>query len=424
MSVHKIVPRWGQPMTGIIASIVFTLIAFGTWFLFADPRGPMHLYENPFLTFLAWMILVGVFQHIIFGDWPFHNLKQLPRMLVMTVANLVITWFVIYVVFEKFLGPIMMPLFDANAMAELNKMEYKEAFEKFTGPALTLMVVVGFFTYAFITILFKKWPFTALASDKFAAGLAEWSTATVVTVIVYGIFVFPFFMMALKQPIGGLVWWKGIAGTTHINWWIGWFEWCVVYLFMTANIWSGKPWNIIKKQPWSGLFGVVGIFVLAYSTMEVCLALQASFWGPLSAIADPKAQVAALNFRYYHAASIAGFTLFPFLAWNHYFDNWPQKGNQWVGFAIRTVGVFLIAIILYVVYYYLSDMLFGIPSVVGSQNWSSLKLNGEPMPNKPLVWLFWWIIPLLFNEWFGHKYLFYVEEHVDSNVKTNEALNI
>jgi AAT family amino acid transporter len=33
-------------------------------------------------------------------------------------------------------------------------------------------------------------------------------------------------------------------------------------------------------------------------------------------------------------------------------------------------------------------------------------LSGES-----LIWNFWWIIPLLWNEWFFHKWPFYVHEH-------------
>jgi AAT family amino acid transporter len=33
-----------------------------------------------------------------------------------------------------------------------------------------------------------------------------------------------------------------------------------------------------------------------------------------------------------------------------------------------------------------------------------------------LIWNFWWIIPLLWNEWFFHKWPFYVHEHASSPV--------
>src|SRR5512138_1584865 len=53
-------PRWGQPATGIISTIAFFLIAWLTWYLFSDPRGPVGSFPYPFVLYLAMMILVGL----------------------------------------------------------------------------------------------------------------------------------------------------------------------------------------------------------------------------------------------------------------------------------------------------------------------------------------------------------------------------
>ena len=71
MSDHDSNARWGQPLTGLIATASFFLIALITWFIFASPHGIFKYYEHPMLEFLAWMILFGAWQHIIFGNWPF-----------------------------------------------------------------------------------------------------------------------------------------------------------------------------------------------------------------------------------------------------------------------------------------------------------------------------------------------------------------
>jgi amino acid transporter, AAT family len=41
--------------------------------------------------------------------------------------------------------------------------------------------------------------------------------------------------------------------------------------------------------------------------------------------------------------------------------------------------------------------------------------------NKPLVWLFWAIIPLLFNDWFMGKFPFYTSRDQSSKVSTSGA---
>ena len=97
-------PRWGQPITGIVAFITFLVIALGIWFVFSDPRGPVGAFPYPFVMYLAMMILVGLWQHMLFGDWPFAGMAQPARGVALTIANLVIVWFTIHVVFYNLLG--------------------------------------------------------------------------------------------------------------------------------------------------------------------------------------------------------------------------------------------------------------------------------------------------------------------------------
>ena len=97
-------PRWGQPATGIISNIVFFLVAWFTWYIFSDPRGPVGSFPYPFVMYLAMMILVGLWQHMFFGDWPFQDLSPPVRGVVQTIMNLIIVWFMIHVVFYRVLG--------------------------------------------------------------------------------------------------------------------------------------------------------------------------------------------------------------------------------------------------------------------------------------------------------------------------------
>src|SRR5665647_3719301 len=40
-------------------------------------------------------------------------------------------------------------------------------------------------------------------------------------------------------------WWTSFAGTSHVHWVFGWWEWAIVILFMTPNVWRMKPWSAI-----------------------------------------------------------------------------------------------------------------------------------------------------------------------------------
>jgi AAT family amino acid transporter len=227
---------------------------------------------------------------------------------------------------------------------------------------------------------------------------------TVITLLAYGMLIYPFYVsVVFKQPLAAQTpWWGAIDGVSHLNYIVGIWEWMVVYLFMTANVWSGKPFHLIKKQPWSGLIAFVSIIAMAYVTVKVLIFGMGIVWGAV----DPKSAdgPAFLAWRYYHTASIAGFALFPFLVWNHYFDNWPQKWGSVVGWFVRTVGVYAFAAVGYFVYYMVSEPLLG------------LKPELSNHINKPLVWLFWAIIPLLFNDWFMSKVPFYKSTAENVNV--------
>ena len=90
--------RWGQPTTGIISLAAFTVIAWGLWYMFSDPRGPVGSFPYPFVLYLAMMILVGLWQHMFLGDWPFENMPQPGRGIIQTIVNLILVFVLIVMV--------------------------------------------------------------------------------------------------------------------------------------------------------------------------------------------------------------------------------------------------------------------------------------------------------------------------------------
>jgi len=94
-------PRWGQPLTGMVSFCTFFLIAWGIWYLVGDPRGPVGWFPYPWVMYLAMMILVGLWQHMFLGDWPFHTLPQPARGIVEVAVNIVLVWFIIHIIFIR-----------------------------------------------------------------------------------------------------------------------------------------------------------------------------------------------------------------------------------------------------------------------------------------------------------------------------------
>ena len=195
-----------------------------------------------------------------------------------------------------------------------------------------------------------------------------------------------------------------------MHWVFGWWEWAIVILFMTPNVWRMKPWSAIKlPQPQRGIVSVILSFVLAFALMYVCKAII-PMWIPEETfhhLSEAGGDAEVARFYWIHSAEIAGFTLIPFLIWHHYFDDlaFGASVDGWGGFIIRTVGVLLLACGSYWVFYYGNFGHWGLGNHHMAESASRFS-HGES-----LVWNFWWIIPLLWNEWFFHKWPFYVHEH-------------
>src|SRR5208337_1849203 len=147
-------PRWGQPVTGIVSFFVLFFIAWITWYIFSDPRGPVGSFPYPFVLYLAMMILVGLWQHMFLGDWPFQNLSQPARGIVETIFNLVLVWFVIHVVFYRILGlgfnflsqSRLEALAAAGQTGTLTLQALVEPARRFGERAVVTFVLIGFFS--------------------------------------------------------------------------------------------------------------------------------------------------------------------------------------------------------------------------------------------------------------------------------------
>ncbi len=402
MATAELKPRWGQPLTGIISFFVFLGVALVTWFLLSDPRGPVQWFPYPFVMYLAMMILVGLFQHMLLGDWPFQNLPQPVKGIIQTLVNIALVWFIIDVIFYRVLGTGLnfLSYYGLDAIGE--KGLYAQV-------AIVGFVLIGFYTFPVSTIFFGKWPIQPSNIPQPAGGVAEIAWGSILTLFFYVVLIVPFFGFLFKGPVLNASWWTSIGGTPHVHWVFGWWEWAIIILFMTANVWRMKPWSLIKlPQPWKGFVSVVISFVAAYIIALICKKIV-FLWVPQETFAlleSTKGAAEVQRFLWLHSAEIAGFTLIPFLIWHHYFDDISPMADpdSWNAFFFRTVGVLVLTAISYWIFYYGN---FG-HWALGNHHMTDLS---HRFPHgESLVWNFWWIIPLLFNEWFFHKWPFYVQE--------------
>jgi len=354
--------------------------------------------------YLAMMILAGLWQHMFLGDWPFQNMSQPARGIVQTIVNIVLVWFVIDILFYRVLG-LGFNFLSYYGMEAVGKPG------KLAQVAVVCFVLIGFYTYPVFTIFFGKWPIRPSDLKQPAAGFAEIGWATAVTLIFYTVLIVPFFGLIFKTPALATPWWKDIGGTPHVHWVFGWWEWAIIILFITANVWRMKPWSAMNSsQPAKGIISMALSFVGAY-ILALIYIKRAPAWVPHETfhhLEEAKGIAEVKRFLWLHSAEIAAFTLIPFLIWHHYFDDMCPMSDKdsWGAFLFRTIVVFVFTAINYWFFDYANFGHWGLG------NHHMAELSHRFPHGESLIWNFWWIIPLLFNEWFFHKWPFYVhDEH-------------
>jgi len=387
-------PRWNLYATGTAGVVISTIIALIFWAILADPRGPIRMYTPLwFFAITAWLVVPIIWMYLVFENYPFSRLSPKKRVVMIPVSVIIAIVCIAY--FFYFYGPYSVPYFSWPKLESMGIA--KLAARDYSCYALAYSAIVVIFGMGVWPILFQNWPWKGKV-DQPSLGLAVFAIGLCISVFLFQILVHPHFGEAFPKTqkfVAATPWWKDIALTYHGNFVFGWFVWAVVYLIMTATIWEGRPWTAAKKQPWIGIFGLVGIILISLLTMYVVLSLMDINLG--YAIPGGR-RSAGLYWRYLHSAEVAGFMLYPTLALYYYFGNIPKRFSPEVNWAIRTAVVFIAGFIIHQVYYAVGPALLGVPT-----SWDS-------EAQLALVWATWWIVPLLYHCWFMDRWPLYVEQ--------------
>jgi len=246
------------------------------------------------------MILVGLWQHMFLGDWPFQDLPQPARGIIETFVNLALVWLVIHVIFYRVLGLGFNFLSQSNLEDLASGGSYIAQFKDAAGAMVTCgrelsleklvagaarygeravvcFVLIGFFSYPFVTILFGKWPVRPSDLKQPMAGLAEFGWCSMWTMFFLRSSHRSFFWNALWKNVRYLL--RHELPLVDINSrdsscslgirLVGMDDRC---LFMTPNVWRMKPWSAIKlAQPLKGLVSFLCIVVLGYIIASACV---------------------------------------------------------------------------------------------------------------------------------------------------------
>jgi len=390
MSQVKMVPRWGKA-TGVIAVIYTTVVALVIWAILADPRGPFKFYTPLYWFAIAnWLILPVLWMHLIFEDHPFTRFGPKKKGALMIPVSLFISLFSFYVFMWYIYGFMAIPYFSwpklqSMGLSPLVARSYS-CFGNITA------VFIGLFAFAFWPILFENWPWKGKLQQP-SLGFAVFSFSALMGVFLFQILFQPHYGEAFPTSqayaIASPPWWQSFSLTYHGFFTVGWFLWAIVYLFLTATIWEGKPWTAVKKQPWRGIFGFLGIIGISWLTMYLCLAIMDILLGP--GIPGGR-RAAGLPWRYLHSGEIAAFILPAAVYLYYYFNNWPRKFSPEANWLIRTFLVFLFGWITGLVYYAVGAAALGVPTTWDSE------------VQFPIAWIVWWLVVILYNAWYMDRW--------------------
>ena len=111
----------------------------------------------------------------------------------------------------------------------------------FAESAIVCYVLIGFYSYPFVTILFREMARAPERSHSAPGGMCGNRMVLAVDSFLLhdphcaflgsGVRIIAFgTAFAMGRP-----WWGSLAGTGHLHWVFGWWEWMIIVLFMTAE---------------------------------------------------------------------------------------------------------------------------------------------------------------------------------------------
>lgn len=389
--------RWGRGLSALASVVALTLVGLTTWWLLYDPRGWLRWYTPQYgYMYIRWILIIAIWQVYLFHYWPF-TLRQVAEWhpvvkgLTFTVLNVALMGVLIWGFYYNVFGRLAMPYFSWPALRELGITDFFA--REYSALAILMVASVASWLSPAWPVTFDNWPWSRLRQPFL--GFSVWIWTFLLTTYVfffvmhphYGILFYPWQKFTAAFP-----WYYDFARTLHGNFSVGLMMWCTVTIWLTETIWERKPWTIVKKQPWQGLFGFFGVILLAVIFYQLFNFWQDIWWGP--AVEGGK-RITAPDWRYLHSGEMAVFILTAALVLTFYLGNWPTKYAPEINWVIRTVIVVVAGLAYAALYYKFS------PPFLGTQ-------VGVSHPQQfPLTWTIWLIDLMLIHYWFMDGWPFY-----------------
>ena len=424
-SEKLIVPRWRQPITGIIATASAFLIALVTWYFLFNPQAKIglrlytplygYMYDRWLLICCIWMAYVFDYTLFFKRKWAetWHPLK---KGVVLTLITVGVMLFTIYVVFDLILGRLGIPYFSFKTLKDVGELvptgtpgHITEFYAReYVSLALLMVAAIASWLSPAIPVYFEYWPWRGKLKQPVLG-------ATILIVTMF--FTFYLFFILMHPHMGILyvpwqvftarlmtpekigTWWYDIAGTLHGNFNVAWIMAMTCTIWYFESVWERQPFfTVVRKQPWRGLVSFIGTTLFALGTFWALFALFGTVLGPPTEGAFRRA---GYMWRYLHVAEWFIFWLCGALTLTFFFDNWPRKWSTPVNWVIRNILMVLGGLAMAWFYYELGPKLLG-------------TTIGLDQPEQyPMVWGIWYVNILLLMNWFFDNWPFYKPRYLE-----------
>ena len=310
---------------GVLNCLIILLVSWLTWYLVIDPTGPIALYPNKAGGLIFW-IIIGVVWFAFNGElYPFRNLSQPKKGIVLVLLTTAVAVFVVW--FLNVLWGSFSPVFSINRPPS--------NFGVFAG---ALFVLPGFYAWPVLVNTWQHWPWSDAGLKQPHIGIAEFFVGFFITVFLYMFLIFPALGMWQSPD-----WFHGAAPLFSVPTFVGWFYMVPVVHLITSGLFERWPWRLMDKNrgrmAMVSFFGIIGIATLLYPVM---LSIAKLLMGP--SVAELLSQNGMLNIE---AAQLGVCVITWVIIWPIIGGNWPTKLPTAANYIVRLVITFALGVAFY-----------------------------------------------------------------------------
>ena len=356
LTLRNMVPRWGIWTSGLVNLLVLAISALALWWVFFSNSGIFKLY-TPLLGFslVIWMLLIIMWQTEFFDYWPFSNQflassHPLKKGGILTGTTLLLYLVLIIGILFFIIGQYGVTYFNWHSLTKYGKLgqDVMSTRETTSWSFICLSVPFLWITTVLMVGVGKDiWP----KDPQPGQGLANWLLMAMLSIPLFLIFFHPHIgSMFYPAQVYTAVppWWKHLAHTNSAEYGLGILFCTVIVIFITLQLWEGRPWNLVEKQPWKFLFILFGGLVLGFIFFKVQLYIMDYFWDEAYIGGQNDAN---FGWRYSHTVTMGNFILVPAIILKTYFGQGFSKMNLWLK-GILTTGIAIIAGLIFAWCYY------------------------------------------------------------------------